>query len=199
MRLSKVVAAAAVLMLAAQVARAQIQGLPFYPTPTGIGVMASADFANPDGDGTLTALRGGAGFGPFGATAVVGRISNGSTENAFGATAAMKLFGGGLTPITLGAQVGVGRWTNAADETVTYMPVGVVARASIPLFPIKPFAVGYYTLGSNFGDSEVRVTVGADMNFLFGLGVHGAYDKGNSGNSWAVGAHFNFRLPVPIP
>ena len=202
MKLSKVVAAAVVLTLTAQVARAQIQGLPFYPTPTGIGVMVSADYANPDGPGTVTAIRGGAGFGPFGATAVLGRVSNGSTENAYGATAAMKLFGGGLTPITIGAQVGLGqvKYSYATGSTtVTYMPVGVTARVSIPLFPLKPFAVGYYTLGNNIGDKEVRVTAGADMNFLLGLGVHAAYDYGDSGNTWAVGAHFNFRLPVPVP
>jgi hypothetical protein len=197
MKLSKVVAATAVLMLVAQVGRAQIAGLPFYPTPTGIGVMASADYANPEGNGYVTAIRGGAGFGPFGATAVIARGSDMGFDNAFGATAAMKLFGGGLSPITIGAQVGLGRW-EVGTETVTYMPVGAVVRASIPLFPLKPYAVGYYTLGNNV-EKEVRVTVGADFNFLLGLGAHAAYDYGDSGNSWAVGAHFNFRLPVPVP
>ena len=201
MKLSKVVAAAAVLMLVAQVGRAQIAGLPFYPTPTGIGVMASADYANPEGDGYVTAIRGGAGFGPFGATAVVGRGSDAGFDNAFGATAAMKLFGGGLAPITIGAQAGFGTW-KVGTETVTYMPVGAVVRASIPLFPLKPYAVGYYTLGNSWIEKEARVTVGADFNLLLGLGIHAAYDYGlgsDSYNAWAVGAHFNFRLPVPLP
>ncbi len=198
MKLSKVVAAAAVLTLVAHVARAQVVGLPFYPTPTGMGVMASAEYADPEGSGTVMALRGGAGFGPFGATAVVARLSNGSDVNAFGGTAAMKVFGGGLVPVSLSAQVGLGTW-KSATTTVTYTPVGVAARLSVPLFPLKPFAVGYYTLGNNSGDKEVRVTVGADFNFLLGLGAHAAYDYGNSGKGWAVGAHFNFRVPIPIP
>ena len=82
------------------------------------------------------------------------------------------------------------------------MPVGVAVRASIPLFPLKPFAVGYYTLGTkDLVTKEFRATIGADFNVLFGLGVHAAYDLGtgtNSAKSWAVGAHFNFRLPVPL-
>jgi len=197
MKLSKVVAAAAVLTLVAHVARAQVAGLPFYPTPTGLGVMASADYADPQGTGTVMALRGGAGFGPFGATAVVGRLSNGSTENAFGATAAMKVFGGGLVPVSLSAQAGAGRW-KVGTTTVTYLPVGVAARLSLPLFPLKAFAVGYYTLGSNVHE-EVRVTVGADFNLLFGLGAHAGYDYGDSYKAWAVGAHFNFRLALPDP
>jgi hypothetical protein len=197
MKLSKVFAAAALLTLVAQVARAQVVGLPFYPTPTGLGVMASADYADPQDAGTVKVLRAGAGFGPFGATAVAGRATD-PDRDVYGATAAMRVFGGGLVPVSLSAQVGLGTW-KSGDSTVTYLPVGVVARLSLPLFPLKPFAVGYYTLGSNIGDSEVRVTVGADFNLLFGLGMHAAYDYGDSGKGWAVGAHFNFRFPVPIP
>ena len=196
MKLSKVVAAAAVLTLVAHVARAQVAGLPFYPTPTGLGVMASADYADPQGAGTVMVLRGGAGFGPFGITAVAGRASD-PDYNVYGATAAMKVFGGGLVPVSLSAQAGAGRW-KVGTTTVTYLPVGVAARLSVPLFPLKPFAVGYYTLGSNVTE-EVRVTVGADFNLLFGLGAHAAYDYGDSYKGWALGAHFNFRLPVPIP
>ena len=197
MKLSKVIAVAAVLTLVAHVARAQVAGLPFYPTPTGLGVMASADYADPQDAGTVMVLRGGAGFGPFGATVVGGRFKD-PDYNVYGATAAMRVFGGGLVPVSLSAQAGVGRW-KVGTTTVTYMPVGVAARLSLPLFPLKPFAVGYYTLGSNIGDSEVRVTIGADFNLLFGLGMHAAYDYGDSGKAWAVGAHFNFRLPIPVP
>jgi hypothetical protein len=197
MKLSKVFATAAMVLLSANVARAQVLGLPFYPTPTGLGVMASADYADPLDAGTVMVLRGGAGFGPFGVTAVAGRASN-PDYNVYGATAAMRVFGGGLVPVSLSAQVGMGTW-KSEDTTRTYLPVGVAARLSVPLFPLKPFAVGYYTLGSNIGDSEVRVTIGADFNLLFGLGMHAAYDYGDSDKGWAVGAHFNFRLPIPVP
>ena len=201
MKVSKLFAAAAVLLLGAQAARAQVAGLPFYPTPTGMGVMASAEFANPDGPGTVVALRGGAGFGPLGATALVGQFRvTGGNQNVFGATAAMKVFGGGLVPVTISGQVGFGM-TKVGSTTVTAVPAGVAVRASVPLFPIKPFAVGYYMMGNSSVKKEFRATIGADFNLLLGLGVHAAYDLGtgtNSGKTWAVGAHFNFRLPVPL-
>lgn len=196
MKLSKAFAVAAVLLLSAHVARAQVSGLPFYPTPTGLGVMASADYADIQDGGTVMVLRGGAGFGPFGATAVAGRATD-PDRTVYGATAAMRVFGGGLIPLSLSAQVGVGQ-QKIETTTMTYVPVGVAARLGIPLFPLKPFAVGYYTLGSNVVE-EVRVTIGADFNLLFGLGMHAAYDYGDSGKAWAVGAHFNFRLPIPVP
>jgi hypothetical protein len=68
----------------------------------------------------------------------------------------------------------------------------------VPLFPLKPFAVGYYVLGSKV-TKEFRATIGADFNLLLGLGVHAAYDLGTgspTSNVWGVGAHFNFRMPV---
>lgn len=199
MKLSKVLAAAVVLSLAGAAARAQIPGLPFYPTPTGMGVLASADYAVPGSGQTMLALRAGIGFGPFGATAAVGqyKATNFSREIAYGASAAMKLFGGGLLPVTISAQGGFGQLKFVSpliNYTTTYVPVGAAVRGNLPLFPLKPFVVGYYVLGSNV-KKEFRVTVGADFNLLLGLGVHAAYDMGSQ-NTWGVGAHFNFRMPV---
>jgi len=203
MKASKLLAAVAVLSLAASAARAQIPGLPFYPTPTGMGVLVSADYAHPGSSQAEYALRGGIGFGPFGVTAVVGsyKLTGYSGQTLYGATAAMKLFGGGLLPVSISAQGGVGQVKNLIlpGTTTTYAPVGVAVRANVPLFPLKPFAVGYYTLGSSEVTKEFRATIGADFNLLFGLGVHAAYDFGtgsNSGNGWGIGAHFNFRMPV---
>jgi len=197
MKISKVLAAAAVLAFSANVAGAQVGGIPFYPTSTGLGAFASADYGNPEGGNWATALTAGGGFGPFGATATVGQLRDGTTETMYGGTLAMKLFGGGLVPLTISAQGGAARW-KVAGVTKTSIPVGVVARLNVPLFPLKPFAIGYYRLGTNMED-EVRVSVGANFNFLFGLGFHGAYDRGDSGSTWGVGAHFNFRVPVPVP
>jgi len=205
MKVSNVFAAAAVMLLGAQAARAQVWGLPFYPTPTGMGVMASADYADPEGAGKLVALRGGAGFGPFGATVVVGqyKVSGYSAQTVYGGSVAMKLFGGGLVPVSVSAQAGLGQLkisTPFGSTTTTSMPVGAAVRANVPLFPLKPFAVGYYMLGTHV-TNEFRATIGADFNLLLGLGVHAAYDIGTasgSGKTWAVGAHFNFRLPIPL-
>jgi hypothetical protein len=204
MKVSKVFAAAAVLLLGAQVARAQVLGMPFYPTPTGMGVLASADYAHPGTSQNLYAIRGGVGFGPFGATAVVGqwKASGLSAQTVYGGSVAMKVFGGGLVPISIQAQAGVSQvkmtYSLLPSITQTALPVGAAIRANVPLFPIKPFAVGYYVLGSNV-TKEFRATIGADFNLLLGLGVHAGYDLGTasgSGTAWGVGAHFNFRLPV---
>ena len=189
MRLSKIFAAALLMGMVGQAARAQIPGLPFYPTPTGLGVMVSADYADPGNSTSLYAVRGGIGFGPFGATAVVGayKVSSFSAKTMYGGTAAMKLFGGGMLPVSLAAQVGVGQVKYpVSGTTTTYVPVGVAARLTVPLFPLKPFAVGYYTLGSSDVQNEVRVTLGADFNVLMGLGVHAAYDMGKDVNTWGV-------------
>jgi hypothetical protein len=203
MTLSKVFAAAVVLAFAAQTAQAQLPGLPFYPTPTGMGVMAAADYAHPGTSQTLYAVRGGIGFGPFGVSAAVGqyKYSGSDAKVTYGATAAMKLFGGGLVPVSIAAQAGVSQLKNLLSGTTTYAPVGVAVRANVPLFPLKPFAVGYYTLGSSNVLKEFRATIGADFNILLGLGVHAAYDFGtgtNTQNGWGVGAHFNFRMPLPM-
>ncbi len=200
MKRTKILAAAVLLGLVGQAARAQIPGLPFYPTPTGLGVMVSADFADPGNSTSLYAVRGGIGFGPFGATAVVGsyKISGFSAQTMYGATAAMKLFGGGVLPVSIAAQAGVGQvkiTSTLGTSTTTFVPVGAAARLTVPLFPLKPFAVGYYTLGSSGVKNEVRVALGADFNVLMGLGVHAAYDMGKDANTWGVGAHLNFRLP----
>lgn len=200
MKLSKIFAAALLMGMVGQAARAQIPGLPFYPTPTGLGVMVAGDYADPGNSTSLYAVRGGIGFANFGVTAALGayKISGFDAKAMYGATAAMKLFGGGVLPLSIAAQAGIGQVKTpslSGDVTTTYIPVGAAARLTVPLFPLKPFAVGYYTLGSSGVENEVRVTLGADFNVLMGLGVHAAYDMGKNNNTWGVGAHLNFRLP----
>jgi hypothetical protein len=199
MKLTKVFAATLLLGLASQAARAQVPGMPFYPTPTGTGILVSADYAHPGSSQNIYAVRGGLGFASLGFTAVVGsyKLSGVSAQTLYGASAAMKLFGGGTLPISLAAQAGVGQLkvtTPLGSSTGTYIPVGAAARVNLPLFPLKPFAVGYYNVSSDF-EKEFRFTLGADWNFPMGLGVHAAYDVGKDNNAWGVGAHFNFRLP----
>jgi hypothetical protein len=200
MKVSQVFAVAAMLLLGAQAAGAQVPGLPFYPTPTGMGVMVSADYAHPGSSQSLLALRGGVGFGRFGVTAVAGqyKVTGLDAQTTYGGTVAMKLFGGGLLPVSVAAQAGIGQLkttTLGGSSTATALPVGLVVRANLPLSPIKPFAIGYYMLGTNV-TREVRASIGADFNFLLGLGVHAAYDTGKDFHTWGVGAHLNFRLPA---
>lgn len=205
MRMTQVALVAA-LTCAAGAAQAQVLGIPFYPTPTGTGASAAADYGDPDGTGKSLALTGGLGLGRLGFTATVGTFDAGGAFDRtvlFGATAGMKLFGGGLNPISIGAQVGYGRAETPAPifgnpnnmATTSSLPVGINIGVSPPLFPLKPFAVAYYQLSDDGAGREARVTIGANFNLLLGLGFHGAYDAGDSGNTWGVGAHFNFRMP----
>ena len=199
MKLATVFGTALLLGLASQAAQAQVPGMPFYPTPTGAGVLVSADYAHPGTSQSILALRGGLGFASLGFTAVVGsyKLTGFSAQTLYGGSAAMKLFGGGALPISLAAQAGVGQLkvtTPLGSSTGTYIPLGAAARLNLPLFPLKPFAVGYYNVSSDF-EKELRFSLGADWNFPMGLGVHAAYDVGKDNNYWGVGAHFNFRLP----
>lgn len=183
--------------MAAGAAEAQLLGIPYYPTPTGTGVSASADYGNPDGPGSAVGLTGGIGFGRFGITAGAGRVDFGgpgsNTEITLGATAGMKLFGGGLNPLSVGAQVGAGTVSIGGARQTWFMP-GVNVALSPPLFPLKPFGVAYYTMGD--AQEELHLSVGANFNLLLGLGFHAAYDWADeAGATWGVGAHFNFRLP----
>jgi hypothetical protein len=199
MRRRQVALVAFLTAISAGTALAQLPGIPYYPTPTGTGVSAAADYGNPEGPGSAVAVTGGLGVSRLGFTASVGRLSPGGNVDAevmIGGTAALHLVGGGLNPLSIGAQVGassIASFTPGGSRTTAIMPA-LQVRLSPPLFPLKPFAVGYYVLGDNV-EEEVGVTVGANFNLLLGLGLHAAYDWRDSGTSWGVGAHFNFRLP----
>jgi hypothetical protein len=195
---------AALVVAGAGVAQAQVHGIPFYPVPTGTGLFVSGDYGDPEGGGRSLAVTGGLGFSRFGITATAGTFDPGGTldqEVLLGAAAGLHLFGGGLNPVAIGAQVGYGRvdlvtptLTGTTTTTRTSLPAGLTLRVNPPLFPLKPFAVAYYQLSDDV-KREGRVTVGANFNLLLGLGFHGAYDWGDSGSTWGVGAHFHFRLP----
>lgn len=200
MKLAKVAAALAPLALAAQAAQAQLAGVPVYPVATGTGASVTAEYGKPESGSTI-GVTGGLGFSRFGVGVGVGRVSNGSDEIALAASAGMRLFGGGLMPLSIGVQAGAGRVETPSTvagqtEAATTLLAGVTARFNPPLFPLKPFATAYYTFGD--AEEEVRFSVGANFNLLLGLGFHAAYDFGDSGNTWGVGAHFNLRLPIPM-
>lgn len=199
-RIGQVAVAAVALMAAARVASAQLPGIPYGPVETGLGASVAADYGDPQGTGKAYGLTGGVGFSRFGISASVGSFNYGGgvSSTTIGGRFGMKLLGGGLNPISIGAQLGFGSVSTAGTRTTAIMPAAFV-KLSPPLFPLKPFGQVYYVAGSNV-IKEVRFTVGANFNLLFGLGVHGGYDWGDKGGKgWGVGAHFNFRLPgVPM-
>jgi hypothetical protein len=177
-------------------AAAQIaQGVPLYPVRGGTGISAMADIGFPEGGGKTYALTGGLGLGRIGVQATVGSadpdITNVDAELTYGAQAGMHLFGGGLNPIAIGVQAGYNR-VEFGGVSSDFIPVGANVRFSPPLFPLKPYGVLYYDFGEL---EEVRVSVGADFNLILGLGLHAAYDWGDKGYTWGIGAHFNFRVP----
>jgi hypothetical protein len=209
-RFGQVAVAAVALMVTAEVASAQLAGIPFGPVATGTGIIVAADYAKPSNDlggGTAYGLTGGAGFGRFGFTASYGsRDPGGSTigkSNSYGGVIGMRLFGGGLNPVSVGVQVGGSQTQNigTGGSDATFVLPGAWVKVST-LFPIKPYGVAYYSTGNNrptgLGD-EARFVIGANLSLLLGFGFHAAYDWGNTGSTWGVGAHFNFRLPgVPV-
>ncbi len=206
-RFGPVAVAAVALMVTAQAASAQLAGIPYMPVATGTGIIVAADYAKPSSDlggGTAYGLTGGVGFGRFGFQASYGsRDPSGSavgSSNSYGGVVGMRLFGGGLNPVSVGLQVGASQTADigTAGSDATFVLPGAWVKVST-LFPIKPFGQVYYRTGDNLPKDEARFVIGANMNLLLGLGFHAAYDWGDTGSTWGVGAHFNFRLPgVPL-
>jgi hypothetical protein len=193
-------AAAVALVLvgaAARPAAAQIlNGVPLGVAPSGTGIVLGLDYGSPEGGDAAYGLTGGIGFSRFGVAASVGSVDFGNLGDAtnYGAMAGMRLFGGGLNPLAIGAQAGV-LSTDMTGGSVTGYNVGANVRFSPPLFPLKPWGVVYYAMNDAPAEDEMRVSVGLDFNLVLGLGVHAAYDWGDSGSTWGVGAHFKFGVP----
>ena len=195
------VAAAAFAVTLAAPAAAQLPGYPMQPVSTGTGIYLTADYGNPDNIGTAWGIGGGVGFGRFGAMAHFGNVGLplGGNTDTYGGSIAMRLLGGGLNPIKVSVQLS-GAYQSGNSSNKLALP-GVAVRVSPPLFPIKPWGVAYY-IASDDLSGEARMSIGADFNLLFGLGIHAGYDfgtKSGSYNTWGVGAHFKFALPgVPV-
>jgi hypothetical protein len=160
---------------------------------TGTGFNLSTEWADPeDVDETTWGATAGAGFLRFG---VLGGIGGFQEETSYGGGGAMRVFGGGALPVDVTAQVS--GWTvDLGGTRVSAVSPALGARASIVAVPLKPWGLVYYRFAKN-GEEELRTTVGSDFNLPFGLGAHAGYDFGDSGNTWGVGAHFQFGLPVP--
>lgn len=191
------IAAAVALALGASAvaAHAQLPGLPVFPAPSGMGFMVAADAGFGDAANSY-ALTGGIAMGRLGFTASIGSsdfdVLN-SSEVTYGAQAGIHLVGGGLNPLSVGVQAGYAG-VDMGVETVNRIPVGANVRFTPPMFPLKPWGVAYYDLGDG---EEFRFSVGVDFNLLPGLGLHAAYDWGDTGTEqlgafYSIGAHFKF-------
>jgi hypothetical protein len=217
------VALAAALAGMAPSAAAQVRGIPVYNAgiPRGIGIYGDVGFSNDDaGGGTGYGVTGRAGFGPFGATAMLSSYNpDGPTDSdvSVGATLNYRVFGGPLVPLAVTVQGGIGYGKpddtllpdgeSVADLTELRFPVGVGFALTIPnpILAIKPWlAPRLDIVRTSIGDnaetnSEFALSGGLELNTLGGLGLHATYDAifadGGTPGVFGIGAHYTFRVP----
>jgi hypothetical protein len=207
------------LAVTPRIAPAQVHGIPVYNSgiPTGIGVYADIGFPNTDaGKGRSLALSGRAGFGPFGATAILSTFNPegpSDSELSVGATLNYKVFGGPLIPLSVTLQGGIGYSKPEAgflpteDINEFRFPVGVGLALTIPnpALAIKPWIAPRLDIVRRSGgglsdtDSNFGIGGGLELNTLSGFGVHAAYDRvfldGSDPSVFGFGAHYTFRVP----
>jgi hypothetical protein len=214
-------ALAATLAGMAPTAAAQVRGIPVYNVgiPRGIGIYGDVGFPNDDaGGGTAYAVTGRAGFGVFGATAMLSSYDPDGQEDSevsVGGTLNYRVFGGPLVPLAVTLQGGIG-YSKAEfglslpprEVTELRFPVGVGFALTIPnpILAIKPWLAPRLDIvrrsAENFDaetDSEFALSGGLELNTLSGLGLHATYDAifadvGTPG-VFGIGAHYTFRVP----
>jgi hypothetical protein len=198
---------------------AQVPGIPVYNNgvPRGIGLYGTVGFPNDAaGGGTAYAFTGRAGFGGFGATAMISTYNPDGpvgSDVSVGGTANYRVFGGPLVPLAVSLQAGVGYAKPDAgilpgeDITEWRFPVGLGFALTIPnpALAIQPWLAPRLDIvhtkagGGSNTDTEFGLSGGVELNLLTGLGVHAAYDalfrEGGTAGVFGVGAHYNFRVP----
>jgi hypothetical protein len=208
---------AALLAVAAAPLAAQVRGTPVYNSgvPRGIGLYGDVGFPNDEaGGGNAFAVTGRAGFGAFGATAMLSTYNPdgpAGSDVSVGATANYRVFGGPLVPLLVTLQAGVGYAKPdegvLPDEEVSqwHFPIGAGFTLTIPnpALAIKPWLAPRLDIvttspdgGESTTNTEFGLSGGVELNLLSGLGFHAAYDAvfadGTPG-VFGIGAHYNFR------
>jgi hypothetical protein len=201
-------------------AAAQVRGIPVYNAgvPRGIGIYGDVGFPNDEaGGGTGYAVTGRAGFGLFGATAMLSAYNPdgpGDSDLSVGATLNYRVFGGPLVPLAVTLQGGIG-YAKPEDGTLPDLdvtelrfPVGVGFALTIPnpVLAIKPWLAPRLDIVRRSAegldaetDSEFGLSGGLELNTLGGFGLHATYDAvfadGGTPGVFGVGAHYTFRVP----
>jgi hypothetical protein len=206
------------LIVGGQAAEAQVRGIPVYNNgiPSGIAIYGDVGFPNQDaGKGTAFAVSGRAGFGPFGATAMLSTFNpDGAGDNdvSVGATLNFKIFGGPLIPLSVTLQGGIGyskpdTGILPGDENELRFPVGLGFALTIPnpALAIQPWIAPRLDIirlsGGGLSNTETNFGLGGgvELNLLNGFGVHAAYDRvftdGGDPSVFGLGAHYAFRIP----
>lgn len=204
--------------LAVPAAGAQVRGIPVYNSgiPTGIAIYGDIGFPNAEAvKGRALAVSGRAGFGPFGATAILSTFNPegpGDSELSVGGTLNYKIFGGPLIPLSVTLQGGIGYskpegsfLPGVGDSQVDEFrfPVGVGLALTIPnpALAIRPWIAPRLDIVRVSSETESNFGIGAglELNTLSGFGVHAAYDRvfldGGDPGVFGFGAHYAFRIP----
>jgi hypothetical protein len=200
-------------------AEAQVRGIPVYNSgiPSGIAIYGDVGFPDQQaGKGTAFAVSGRAGFGPFGATAILATFNpDGPGDNSVsvGATLNYKLFGGPLIPLSVTLQGGIGYAKQPDvgilpnDLSQLHFPVGLGFALTIPnpVLAIRPWIAPRVDIvkfsGGGFSNTDTNFGLGGglELNLLNGFGVHAAYDRvfldGGDPSVFGLGAHYAFRIP----
>jgi len=217
--LGAIVAAATIAGGVAPV-EAQVRGIPVYDAgvPRGIGIYGDVGFSNDEaGGGTAYGVTGRAGFGPFGATAMLSTHNPdgpGGSDVSVGATLNYRVFGGPLVPLAVTLQGGIGYAKPElgalpdADVTELRFPVGVGFALTIPnpILAIKPWLAPRLDIVRHSAEgvdaeteSDFGLSGGLELNTLGGFGLHATYDAifadGGTPGVFGVGAHYTFRVP----
>jgi hypothetical protein len=206
-------------MVGVRLLQAQVRGIPIYNSgvSTGIALYGDVGFSNEDaGKGTAFALTGRAGFGPFGATAILSTFNPddaGENDLSVGATLNYKVFGGPLIPLSVTLQGGIGYSKPDAgllpgdDVNEFRFPVGLGFALTIPnpALAIRPWIAPRLDIirssaaGSSDTETNFGLGGGLELNMLSGFGLHAAYDRvftdGGDPSVFGLGAHYAFRIP----
>lgn len=205
-------------MISGSSASAQVRGIPVYNNgiPSGIALYGDVGFPNQEaGKGTAFAVSARAGFGAFGATAMLATFNpegDGDNNVSVGATLNYKIFGGPLIPLSVTLQGGIGYSKPdigllPGDEDELRFPVGLGFALTIPnpMVAIQPWLAPRLDItrvsGGGLSDTETAfgLSGGVELNLLSGFGVHAAYDRvfadGGDPGIFGFGAHYAFRIP----
>jgi hypothetical protein len=189
----------------AELAGAQVLGIPVYFNPrggTGFSVAANAGFTTSDlanAEGKAGALSASLGLSRLRITGTLGTFNPDpdglKNQTTYGAMAEMRLLGGGLVPLAISAGAGVGANQTAVggmDDMELHIPIGLAAALNAPLFPIKPWVAPRIQIDRVLVDdpataatdyrmqsaSSFRVSAGLNFNLMLGLGFHASVDWG---------------------
>jgi hypothetical protein len=199
----RVLTAVALANVAVSTAPAQWAGMPAWNSPRGRpGIMMHIDVGVPNdgsGGGNAFGVRGTAGWRRWSlAAGICSWQPDGFTNriSAYAGALRFRVVGGSLTPLAVNILGGGGRTSDLAEpmmsrEATTNAIAGAGAGVLLP-FPglnVEPYASltnrWRWVDGSSETQSNVGLTLGANLDFGTLFGIHVAYDAESQGGTTA--------------